>query len=249
MSYTNLLSHDKKIIIYRPELNKITGNPLATIMLCQVIYWSSKYEYQEFYKNIYRSNKTARKNNQSSWMEELGFNRYQTEKAIKILTNLSLIQVRVENSSHNTYIKLNKNRLEELLQMVYITNTKKMTPIVEGEQRESIPIADVRQRTAVEGEQPPLSKVNIGTNTETTQRLHKEGVSKFLKPIDDDSNFTLTSTKIKKMFSELDIETRIKVKQEAEKYLSMFPLISGSKKFKYGVLSAKIEKYRTRQDS
>ena len=249
MSYTNLLSHDKKIIIYRPELNKITGNPLATIMLCQVIYWSAKYEYEEFYKNIYRSNKTAKKNKQASWMEELGFNRYQTEKAINKLTDLSLIQVRIENSTHNTYIKLNKNRLEELLQSVYTTSTKKMTPVVEGEQRQLFPVVEGEQPTVVEGEQSPLSKVNNGTNTETTQRLHKEGVSKFLKPIDDDSNFTLTSTKIKKMFSELDEETRIKVKQEAEKYLSRFPLIGNSKKFKYGVLSAKIAKYKTRQNA
>ena len=143
-------------------------------------------------------------------MEELGFNRYQTEKAINKLTDLSLIQVRIENSTHNTYIKLNRNRLEELLQGVYNTSTKKMTPIVEGEQRGLFPVVEGEQPAVVEGEQSPLSKVNNGTNTETTQRLHKEATSKFLKPINDDSNFTLTSTKIKRMFNDLDEETKIK---------------------------------------
>ena len=130
--------------------------------------------------------------------------------------------------------------------MVYMPPIKKTSPIVEGEQRELIPVVEGEQQSIVEGEQPPLPTVDIGSITETTQRLHKDSDDKILKTFDDDHNFTLTSTKVKKMLNELNEETRIKVKEEAQQYLKGFPLIGKSKKFYLGVLSAKINKYKTR---
>ena len=59
-------------IRYLPLLNAITGNPLATIFLLQVIYWFMKMKNRPFYKFI-QPNKHVFYKNGDSWKEELRF--------------------------------------------------------------------------------------------------------------------------------------------------------------------------------
>lgn len=242
MAYIDVLIHDKNLILYRPELNKITGNPLATLMLCQIIYWSCKFEHKEFYKNIYKANSRARRNKQKSWQDELGFNRYQTEKSINILIRKNLIEVRKENSSHNTYVKLNIEFLEELLRTVYTIERKQKKPVVEGEQRELFPIVEGEQPSVVEGEQPPLSKVNNRTITETTQRLHKEAGSFLNKIFKTRKSDHVTEYKLKQLMKKLTIDQKEKVKRETDDYIRRFPELAKNEDFVNNIKNAYIKK-------
>jgi len=232
MSYYEFLSFDKNILLYRPELNKITGSPIATLLLCQIIYWSSKCQHKEFYKNIYQSNKQARDNKQKSWKDELGFNRYQIEKAIDILRSKDIIDVRVVNSSHNTYVKLNAEKLEKELEILYKGRKKKEKAVAEG-----------KQRTVAEGEQPPLSKVNNRTITDTTQRLHREKPEDFLLRTFSKEEDRITEYKIRKMMKELKEDERRDVRKRAKQFLEKYPQMKDIPTFKLGILHAYIKRY------
>lgn len=242
MTYSTILAYDKNIILYRPELNKITGNPLATVLLCQIVYWSNKYQDEEFYKNIYRSNKQAKRNKQKSWMDELGYNRYQIEKAFEVLISKKLVSVRTENSSHNTYVKLNIEFLEKLLIPIYTNNGSKKSPVVEGEQRELFPVVEGEQRTVVEGEQPPLPTFDNRSITETTQRL-PEKVGTFLKKtFESDKYKKITEYQLRKLMHKLTADQKEKVKNETEKYMKNFPEMAKSNIFRCQLMYTYIKK-------
>ena len=67
-----VLADDKQLIIYRKELNKLTGSVTASILLQQLIFYASQKKYKPFYKFIEPcSNELYRKGD--SWTEELGF--------------------------------------------------------------------------------------------------------------------------------------------------------------------------------
>ncbi|MFA6138857.1 MAG: hypothetical protein WC667_12360 [Sulfurimonas sp.] len=67
-----VLGDDKKLIVYRKELNKITGSVTATILLQQLIFHASNNNYVPFYKFIEPCNNELYKAG-DSWIEELGF--------------------------------------------------------------------------------------------------------------------------------------------------------------------------------
>jgi hypothetical protein len=69
---TAILSQDKDVIIYRKELNKLTGSVTATILLSQMIYWWHKNGQKEFYKFRTKCEHPDYKEG-DSWCEELGF--------------------------------------------------------------------------------------------------------------------------------------------------------------------------------
>lgn len=232
MSLLNILAHDKNVILYRPELNKITGNPLATILLSQIIYWSRKYGHEEFYKNIFVSNKKAKENNQKSWSEELGFSRRQIETAFDALKRKSLISVRVNTLEHNTYVKIDKKQLNEELKTVYDDSRSQKS-------------SECTKRTigVDRNGQPGVAETYIPSITETTQRLHKEGSKNSLKNSKNEIDLKPTAHRIKKILNAMSVENKIKVKSEVENYLEKFPIIKNVKAFRLGVLNAKIKKY------
>ena len=52
MPYLSILSADKDVILYRKELNDITGGVTSTILLQQISYWWVKSGRKPFYKFI-----------------------------------------------------------------------------------------------------------------------------------------------------------------------------------------------------
>jgi len=232
MSLLNLLAHDRNVILYRPELNKITGSPNASILLSQIIYWSTKYDHDEFYKNIFIANKKAKENNQQCWSEELGFTRRQIETAFYKLKSKNLIIVKVNSLEHNTYIKLNKDELNKQLETVYNGDRKSKK-------------GECTKRTLGDGgkRQSGLAVNANPSITETTQRLHREASSTFFKRSKEDLELIPTAHKIKKLMTTLSAEDKIKIKCEVEKYLSKFPVIKNVKSFRLGVLNATVKKY------
>ncbi len=232
MSLTNLLAHDRNVILYRPELNKITGNPLATILLSQIIYWSKIYDYDEFYKNIFVSNKRAKENKQKCWSEELGFSRRQIATAFKLLRGKEIVDVRVNSLEHNTYIKLNRKELNKRLKVVY-----------EDPKGEEAP--ECTKRTTGDGRNvhSGVPETYIPTITENTQRLHKEGVENSSLDPAGETDLRPTANRIRKLFREMSDETKIKIQRETEEYLKRFPVLRTVKPFRRGILYNKIKKY------
>ena len=95
------LADDKKTIPYRKNLNKLTGGPMASILLTQIIYWWDKSGKKPFYKFkvppqrkenesdgiYYKRVQPYRKGD--SWCEELGFTYSNFDTAIKTIARRS----------------------------------------------------------------------------------------------------------------------------------------------------------------
>ena len=77
----NMLANDKNVIIYRKELNKLTSSVTASLLLKQAMYWDKKTD-GEFYKFISSCNHDLYEK-EDSWIEELGFTKYEFRGAIK----------------------------------------------------------------------------------------------------------------------------------------------------------------------
>lgn len=78
----NILASDRKQILYRPELNEMTGSVTATILFQQILFRWDHNDRKPFYKfkspckhNLYRVG--------DSWTEEIGFTKYEFDGAIK----------------------------------------------------------------------------------------------------------------------------------------------------------------------
>lgn len=86
MSVLEFLKNDRNIIIYRPELNEITGSVTATILLQQIIY---RWDGNPFYKFKSKCKHELYKSG-DSWTEELGFSEHEFDTALsKISTKVN----------------------------------------------------------------------------------------------------------------------------------------------------------------
>ncbi len=112
-----VLSDDKNLIVYRKELNRLTGSVTATILLQQLIFHASQKKYSPFYKFVepctnefYRSG--------DSWTEELGFTKYEFNTAYKKIENLGIVTKKI-NMNRVTFYTLNKSILGKLIMSIY----------------------------------------------------------------------------------------------------------------------------------
>jgi len=118
-----ILAHDNNLIVYRKELNAITGSVTATILLQQIIYWDSISNGDEFYKFIEPCSH-EKYNDGDSWSEELGFTKREFQTAYKKLEEAGIVSKRVTRD-RVTYYKLDGDILEKLLIDLYIGNNEK----------------------------------------------------------------------------------------------------------------------------
>lgn len=119
-----ILAYDKDIILYRPELNKLTGSVTATILLQQMIYWWSKNDRKKFYK--FKNPPTSEELLQyyhkgDSWCEELGITSKVFDNAIKkigfklgksknIISKEEAYVIYYTDSSRLTWYELNEDK-------------------------------------------------------------------------------------------------------------------------------------------
>lgn len=112
-----VISNNKNIIPYRKELNKITGSVNASIVLNQLIYHASRNNYQPFYKFIEPcNNELYRKGD--SWIEELGFTKYEFSTAYKKLDKLGIVTKKT-NRERVTFYKIDRSNLAKLIKLTY----------------------------------------------------------------------------------------------------------------------------------
>jgi len=130
-----LLAEDKNLIVYRKRLNVMTGSVLSTILLQQVIYWTS-IQHGDFYKfkepcahRLYREG--------DSWCEELVFTRKEFDTARRRISfkvkkdQIYSGQAQLNHSNalvwywidldRKTWYRLNKCLLRKAIMGLYVT--------------------------------------------------------------------------------------------------------------------------------
>jgi hypothetical protein len=79
----SLFAEDRRLLTYRPSLNKLTGGVTATILLQQIIYWWDKKKRKPFYKFKEPCLDRVEYSEGDSWCEELAFSRAEFDTALK----------------------------------------------------------------------------------------------------------------------------------------------------------------------
>ena len=101
------------ILIYRKDLNAITGGVIGSIMLGQLIYWAAKNDYKPFYKFIQPCGHALYKEG-DSWAEELGVDDKTISRNFKKFEELGIL-TRKTDLNRLTWHTINKEILDELL--------------------------------------------------------------------------------------------------------------------------------------
>jgi len=113
MSILNILAADKSIVTYLPTLNKFTGSVHATILFSELINcWISNNQKPFFkYKEPCQSShyKTG-----ESWVETLGFTRYEFDSALKKLVDLGVVSTRIDIERKTWYV-VNEEKVIEII--------------------------------------------------------------------------------------------------------------------------------------
>lgn len=146
------LKNDQSVIPYRKRLNRITGDPKASILLQQCIFWAKISNWRAFYKFVEPCSHTLYKSG-DSWTEQLGFSVSEFSTALKrISTKITKgakkreILVRADpksliiywtNSDRVTYFQVNLPLLDNLLNSVYLESTSS-TDILNKDYTETI---------------------------------------------------------------------------------------------------------------
>lgn len=102
-----------KPIAYYPAIANVVGSVVATVFLCQFLYWQGK-EDKENGGWIYKTMEEIK--------EETGLSRSEQETARKRLKELGILEEKREGLPARLYYKFNWDRLDELIYQHYITN-------------------------------------------------------------------------------------------------------------------------------
>ena len=101
------------VLIYRKDLNVITGGVIGSIMLGQLIYWAAKNDYKPFYKFIQPCGHALYKEG-DSWAEELCIDDKTISRNFKKFEELGIL-TRKTDLNRLTWHTINKEILDELL--------------------------------------------------------------------------------------------------------------------------------------
>jgi hypothetical protein len=129
MGYIEMLADDANTIPYRRRLNKLTGDPLASILLQQVLFRWKVNGKKPFFKFVYPCGHNLYRPG-DSWLEELDFSKgvfYSALKkiAVKITTENrdnypeALVYYKV-NTDRVTYYWINEPMMERELERIYL---------------------------------------------------------------------------------------------------------------------------------
>ena len=126
-----ILAKDKDVIIYRKELNAITGSVTATILLQQIIYRFVNNGNKPFYKFIEPCGH-EKYTKGDSWCEELGFTRKEFLTAIKKLEDAGLVSKKT-NMQRLTFYTLNLGDLDKALKGIYVNAKRGFIKMPKGD--------------------------------------------------------------------------------------------------------------------
>lgn len=166
-----LLAADNKIILYRPEINKIVKCLSATILLSQICYWWMRNNEKPFYKFKEQCRHDKYKVG-DSWCESLGFTLGELRTASDKLVELELISIEYKRLEHLTFYTLNTDKMAELYAAIY---TSQVVTVEEKDEDipQNFPIGentDGHQRI----EPSPSASAHIAYTAETTRETTTE---------------------------------------------------------------------------
>lgn len=188
---TNMLKilSNQNTLLYRPELNEITGSVNATLLLQQIIYWWQKNGGKEFYKFKEPCNHRLYQKG-DSWCEELGFTKRNFDTAIKTIgfkrgsgidgqipENEALFTYFTDKTRLTKYV-LNEDLLSKSLNALYSYNTENTTentlcPVSQDE--EEIPLNPSPSSVSV-FEQPSLIADTPLTGVENSEGVESSTI-------------------------------------------------------------------------
>jgi len=109
MKLTEFISDVGKPIAYYPNLKRITGSTVATIFLCQFIYWTGKQRDDEGW--IYKT--------QSEIEQETGLTRTEQETARRILSKKGFLEHKYKGIPRQLYYRINIDAINEAWETVH----------------------------------------------------------------------------------------------------------------------------------
>lgn len=109
-------------VAFYPELKKLTGSTTATILLCQLLYWTPRTKHDD--KWIYKTNYDIE--------EETGLTYNEQKTAKKLLSELGIIEYEVKRWDRTTRYRVEEETLNFLWEDIKSGSTKEIeTPIVD----------------------------------------------------------------------------------------------------------------------
>jgi hypothetical protein len=181
-------------LLYRPELNKITGSMEATILLQQIIYWSLKKNCEPFYKFKQKCTHEFYKNG-DSWFEELGFSRRQFDNALNAIgfkkgtppkeqvaqTEEEALIVYWTDSQRLTWYSVNFKILEKKLVELYslpTPDTDKKRTLLSKDQNELYQVKTKMSFTnLLQKNTPEITDNTMSANADKTHTLNEQQLS------------------------------------------------------------------------
>ncbi len=149
-----ILAKDKDVIIYRKELNAITGSVTATILLQQIIYRFVNNGNKPFYKFIEPCGH-EKYTKGDSWCEELGFTRKEFLTAINKLIDSKLVSKKT-NMQRLTFYTLNLGDLDKALKGIYVNAKRGFIKMPKGD----LDYIDTKNTTKNTTENKKINKKN-----------------------------------------------------------------------------------------
>jgi hypothetical protein len=89
-------------VAFSPKLKELTKSTVATLLLCQMLYWTPKSNDGWIYKTA------------DDWQEETGLTEQEQRTARKRLCDMKIMREKRDNINHQLFYKLNLEVLEEL---------------------------------------------------------------------------------------------------------------------------------------
>jgi hypothetical protein len=150
-----------RTVAFLPGLKRITHSTTATILLCQLLYWTKHTKDGWVYKTA------------EEWEEETGLTYYEQKTAKRDLLKMGLIERERKRLEHTTRYKINQSRLNELWeQSSDIVSIPEIEPDIEPDEEEE-QVSEI----AVEETIPVVEKEPVAPSVPTTP-AHSSAVQK-----------------------------------------------------------------------
>lgn len=155
MKLTDFLSDVGRPVAYYPGLRRITGSTTATILLCQLIYWTGKESRGDGW--IYKSSEEL--------TEETGLSYDEQVTARKHLTQAGLIQEEYKRLEHRMYFRVEMDAINDKWGIPETGNAKmgnKETPVSSNTGLPNSLIGNTETTKENETENAPISSQKKG---------------------------------------------------------------------------------------
>lgn len=132
MKLTNYVMDLGRPVAYYPNLKILTGSTTATIMLCQLLYWTPRTKHKD--KWIYKTNYEIE--------EETGLTYNEQKTAKRILRDMGLIVYEVKRWDRVTRYRVEEETLNNLWESIKAGSTRPISDvtIADGEDEEELPV-------------------------------------------------------------------------------------------------------------